>query len=102
MKVKKKHRIKSKFRFILSMTIVLIIVIAISGIITGQNQALSLTKEAYIEITIIKGDTLWDLAKAYGPKNRDVRQIIYAICKINNVSPDKLQPGQKILIPTHI
>ncbi len=100
--MKKRYRIRSKFRFCLSLTIALIILISASGIVTGENQALSLTKPAYTEILVVTGDTLWDLAKAYGPDDRDIRQVVHAICKVNNISADQLQTGQKILIPQYL
>jgi hypothetical protein len=102
MKTKRKHRIKSKFRFCLSMTIMLVIVISIGGNITGQNQALSITKPTYTEVTVIAGDTLWELAKSYGPEGQDIRKIVHTMCKINNVSAERLQPGQKIMIPAYL
>ncbi|MGI6733112.1 MAG: LysM peptidoglycan-binding domain-containing protein [Anaerovoracaceae bacterium] len=100
--MKKRYRIKSKFRFCLSLTILLIIIISAAGTIIGENQALSLTKPMYTEITVVTGDTLWNLAKAYGPADQDVRKIVHAICKVNNTSADKIQPGQKILIPQYL
>ena len=102
MKIKKKYRIKSKFRFCAAVTIMLIILISATGNLIGENQALSLTKPAYTEIMIVTGDTLWDLAKAYGPTDRDIREVVHAICKINNTSADKIQSGQKILIPQYL
>lgn len=97
-----KHRIKSKFRFCLFLTLIMVLLISVQGIINGSDQALSLTKPIYTEITIISGDTLWDLAKEYGPADQDVRKIVHAICNINNISADKLQSGQKIMIPKYL
>jgi hypothetical protein len=38
----------------------------------------------------------------FGPDNKDVREIVYAICEINDISADSIQPGQTILIPVYI
>ncbi|NLT47942.1 MAG: LysM peptidoglycan-binding domain-containing protein [Clostridiales bacterium] len=100
--MKKRYRIKSKFRFCLSLTIMLIILISVTGNVIGTNQAVSMTKPVYTEIMIVNGDTLWDLAKAYGPEDQDVRKIVHAICQINDISADKIQSGQKILIPRYL
>lgn len=100
--MKKRYRIKSKFRFCLTVTILLIIIISAVGSISGKDQALSLSRPVYTEITIVTGDTLWDLAKTYGPADQDIRKVVHAICKINNTSADKIQPGQKILIPQYL
>ena len=93
--MKKRYRIKSKSRFCITVTILLIIIISAVGSISGKDQALSLSKPVYTEITIVTGDTLWDLAKTYGPADQDIRKVVHAICKINNTSADKIQPGQK-------
>ncbi len=100
--MKMRYRIKSKFRFCLSLTILLIILISVTGTAIGENQAVSLTKPIYNEITIVNGDTLWDLAKAYGPDDQDVRKVVHVICEINDISADKIQSGQKILIPQYL
>ena len=100
--MKKRYRVKSKFRFCLSLTIMLIILISITGTAIGGNQAVSLTKPTYTEIMIVNGDTLWDLAKSFGPDDQDVRKVVHAICEINDISADRIQSGQKILIPQYL
>ena len=100
--MRKKHRIKSKFRFCVFLTLTMVLLISIQGNINGRNQALSLTKPVYTEIVIISGDTLWDLAKEYGPTDQDIRKVVHAICNINNISADKLQSGQTIMIPKYL
>ena len=100
--MKKKYRIKSKFRFILFMTITMIMVFSLVGTFTGLNDAESLTKATYTEIRVQTGDTLWNLAEEFGPDNKDIREIVYQICKVNDISADSIYPGQKILIPEYI
>ncbi len=97
--MKKRYRIKSKFRFYLFLTITFLAIIITVGTIAGYNQALSMSNPAYEEITTITGDTLWKLAKEYGPADQDVRKVVHAICRINDTSADELKAGQKILIP---
>jgi len=98
----KRYRIKSKFRFTIFLTLVIVMIILTAGTVVGANEALSLTKPVYTEVQIISGDTLWDLAKEYGPNDRDVRKVIHAICEINDISADDIQPGQSILIPQYL
>lgn len=99
--MKKRYKIKSKLRFTLFMTIVLLIVFSFAGTIFGAN-AEGLTKSTYSEIQIQTGDTLWELAQEFGPNDKDVREVVYEICKINDISADSIYPGQTILIPTYI
>lgn len=100
--MKKKYRIKSKFRFTLFLIAAFLIVIGITGTAIGVNTSESLTKPVYSEITVQSGDTLWDLAEEFGPDHRDTREVVFEICRINDVSADSIYPGQTILIPEFI
>lgn len=100
--MKKKYRIKSKFRFTLFLTVAILMMISVTGTIFGANDAESMTKPVYAEITVQSGDTLWNLAEEFGPDNRDIREIVYAICELNDISADSVVPGQTILIPAYI
>jgi LysM repeat protein len=95
----KKYRIKSHLRFCIFLTLVLILTIITTGTVLGFNESAGITKEQYTEVKIIVGDTLWDLAKSYGPKDKDIRRTVHRICKINDISAHDIQPGQSILIP---
>ena len=100
--VKKKYRIRSRARFTLFMTVAILIIISITGTVIGANNAESLTKPVYSEIVIQSGDTLWNLAKEFGPDGKDIREVVYEICRINDISADSIYPGQTILIPVYI
>lgn len=100
--MKKKYRIKSKIRFTLFLTVALIMLISITNTFIGVNQAESLTKPVYNQVIIQAGDSLWDLAEEFGPDGKDIRQVVYEICKINDISADSIYPGQTILIPSYI
>ncbi|MBQ2058766.1 MAG: LysM peptidoglycan-binding domain-containing protein, partial [Firmicutes bacterium] len=52
-----------------------------------------------VSVEVVSGDTLWDLARTYGPSDKDVRLVIKDICAINDVSAYTLVPGQNLLIP---
>jgi len=95
----KRYRIANKFRFTIFVTVcVLLIAFAVNFAIGGMN-AYSAEKKDYIEICVQQGDTLWDLARSYGPADRDVRDVIREICAVNDVSAYTLQSGQSLLIP---
>lgn len=98
----KKYRIKSKLRFTLFLSIMLLIIITAVGTAIGSYNAESLTKTSYFEIKIKTGDTLWNLAQEFGPDNKDTREIIYKICKLNDITPEEIYPGQTLLIPINI
>ncbi len=60
----------------------------------GQELALSLTSEppAPLVITVTAGDTLWNLAREYDSS-------IDAIKQLNNLSSEKIRPGDSLTIP---
>ncbi len=101
-KMKKKYRIKSKFRFILFLTVVLIALFSFAGTAFGMTDSECLTKDSYTQVLIQSGDTLWDLASQFGPTDQDTRAVIYEICQINDISADQIYPGQTILIPRYL
>jgi hypothetical protein len=98
----KKYRIKSKMRFTLFLTIMLLIVFTAVGTAFGAYNAESLTKTSYLEIEIQTGDNLWNLAKEFVPKNNYTREIIHRICMLNGITPECIYPGQTLLIPINI
>ena len=70
-----------------------------TGTVAGSDRASALSDSAYTEVLIEAGDTLWDLARTYGPAGEDTREVVYTICTLNEIDADEIQPGQTILIP---
>jgi hypothetical protein len=96
----KVYRINSKGRFTLSIAIVSVIaIVALNGIL-GLSDASSMTRAEYIEIEVQFGDTLWDIAKTYMPRDRDIRESVYTLCQINEIKAHELQAGQSLIIPS--
>lgn len=52
-----------------------------------------------IHHTVLVGDTLWEIAEQHAG-NRDVREVIYQIEKLNGLSAAPIQPGQVLFVPT--
>jgi len=49
-------------------------------------------------VTVSNGDSMWDLAKAYG-KGKDPRDWIAEAVILNNLESPELQAGQQIALP---
>ena len=98
----KKYRIVNKFRFTAAVTVLLLLIAVIFGSIAGAFDASGTNVREYVTVKVEYGDTLWNLARTYGPGNADVRLVIHEICDINNVSADTLQAGQYITIPVNL
>lgn len=99
---KKKYRIKSKFRFITSIIVIMGIFMGTVGMITGINISTALTKPEYKEIQIDSGDTLWKIAQEYKNKDTDTRKAVYELCKTNNIEASDLYPGMIISVPENL
>lgn len=96
-----KIKIVNKKKFIRSL--IIIIGLIFMGV-TGINNTYSKTKISYKEDYILKGETLWSIAENeihtnQYYKNKDIREVMYEIKKINNLKNGNLEIGQKILIP---
>lgn len=93
--MKKKYRIKNKYRFsafILTLLIIFATIILIR--VQGNDQKPSK------EVRVRRGDTLWSIASDnYDYKDQDIRQYIYELRKINNLESAELAINDKIKLP---
>lgn len=87
-------RIKNKVKFIRSIAILIFLLIALFNISIAKTNS----EAEIIDYTINKGETLWNIAKEYTPDNKDIRQTIYEIKQLNNMTDSTIYPGQTIKI----
>ena len=88
----KKRKITNKFKFIRTLTILLIILYALfSNVIAKEEREL-------VDYTVCEGDTVWSIAKEHKQDNEDIREVVYEIQKINNLVNKTLSDGQVIKI----
>lgn len=87
-------RIKNKVKFIRSIAILIFLLIALFNISIAKTNS----EAEIIDYTINKGETLWNIAKEYTPDNKDIRQTIYEIKQLNNMTDSTIYPGQIIKI----
>ena len=87
-------RIKNKVKFIRSIAILIFLLIALFNISIAKTNS----EAEIIDYTINKGETLWNIAKEYTPDNKDIRQTIYEIKQLNNMTNSTIYPGQTIKI----
>lgn len=95
----KKYRIKNAKRFTSFVTLVILTFVFVAGSAMGLFNASSKDITTYTTVQVQAGDTLWNLARTYGAANKDVRETVYEICRLNDISADTLMPGQFITIP---
>lgn len=97
----KKYRIASKFRFTIFLAVLIICIITAVGSLMGYNSADSSSRDLYNQVEVQSGDTLWAIASEYGPADTDVRKIVSDICRVNDISAESLEAGQKLLVPVY-
>ena len=65
----------------------------------GLNSADSLTRLTYMDYEITDGDTLWTIAETYMTDASDIREAVYELCQLNEISAGELYVGMTIQIP---
>lgn len=96
----KRLRIVNKKRFMLSTTFLMVtLFFMISNIFALINRVEGYDEPEYKEIIVADGDTVWNLAREYGPENKDVRKAIYEISLVNDLDTYDIYPGQVLKIP---
>lgn len=81
------------------------VALVITFLLFIHSTSLSYKDTQYREIYVCSGDTLWDIAKQEQQNNdyykgKDIREVIFHIKKVNNLSSSDLNINQKILIPS--
>lgn len=96
----KRYRIKSKFRFITFLVIVIGLTVGLFGYITGFDISTALVRHTNdVHIEILAGDTIWDIADKYKNDNTDLRKAVYEICQANDIHDGAIQEGMTLIIP---
>ena len=102
----RRYRIKSNFRFITFIVIVLGLAIGAFGFITGSNEAIALDVPndpvTPITIEVTAGDTVWDIAEHFKSDDTDTRKAVYEICQANDIPDGSIQSGMILTIPENL
>lgn len=77
----KKIFIKSKFKFIRSICIIVLLIGGILSIVEAP------AKDEYTYYTVCKGDTLWSIAREM--KSEDIRYKVYEIKELNGMTESR-------------
>lgn len=96
-------KIVNEKKFIRTMSILVILILII---ILFSNKTYSKVDTKYKEESIILGDTLWSISQQEAKnnkyfENKDIREIVSEIKRINKLDNLDLKEGQKLLIPTY-
>lgn len=96
------YRIKSKFRFTIFISLVIIAVFALTAAVFGCSNASGLETQEYRTVVVKNGDTLWNIASENCDNNdKDIRKTIHEIETINKLDSQYLQAGQELVVPVN-
>ena len=102
-KAHRKYRIKSNFRFITFLVIVMGIAIGAFGFITGSDEAIALDiPKDSVTVEVTAGDTVWDIAEHFKSDDTDTRKAVYEICQANDIPDGSIQSGMILTIPENL
>ncbi len=94
-----KYKIVSKTRFTISVMIFILLATAVISLLFGNNEVNSASYMQYDTVVVKPGDTLWNIASSHNTNGTDIRELIYEISSINELSGEFIVPGQTLMIP---
>lgn len=80
---------------------VLSVIIISVTVIMSVHTGFAIKKDSkvnYIFYTVKSTDTLWSIACEHTDKNKDVRETIYEIKKLNDINENELKAGMRLAI----
>lgn len=98
-RIAEKEKRIAAFRKRIIFSSLILFIIFISGFFITTYADANNTK--IIEYQVETGDTLWKIAKEHNQSNKDIREYIYNIQKINNLETGLVMSGQIIKIPVY-
>lgn len=95
-----KYKIKDnkKFKRFILLTVTIISIFTYMFITILSNDIVESKSIKKNSIIVKKGDTIWSIAQKID-SNRDIRDIVYDIKNINDLSSTDIFPGNKIYLP---
>lgn len=99
--IKKKNiRIKSKLRFTIFILLLLLgISCACMTIRIHENHVHGSAPSQYIKVTVMSGETMWEIASRFKAETADTREVVYQIQKANQMDSSELTAGETIRVP---
>ena len=77
-------------------------IVAVAFMVSGWKPFVEYRTEKHIH-TVAAGQTLWEIATVYQPKqdkDMSVGELVHKIYKVNGIDPKLyIQPGDKLIIP---
>ncbi len=79
--------------------IVITVILIFAGVNLTFGETVSKNENvSYKEITISKGDTLWNISEKYKNDGESVKDYVNKIMEFNNMKNDRINAGQKLIV----
>ena len=92
-------RITTRGRVVLgSMVAIPILAVSLFVASSAASAESAVSGNSYEYVTVLSGDTLWSIADMVAP-DRDPRDVVQEIMKLNGISSAQLMPGQELALP---
>lgn len=89
---------KSKIKRII--VLLLFVFLCVSFVDVFANVHAYSNNEQSITVTVVSGETIWNIASRFNNNKEDIREFAYKIRKINNLNKNAdIYPGQTIRVP---
>jgi len=95
------YRIVDKIRFSISILLISVIMIIIFSAFMHSFTVSAINKTDYIDVTVKPGDTIWRIAREHTNEEKDIREVVYVISKINEIDNSIIHSGQVLKVPIY-
>ncbi|MFO8059771.1 MAG: LysM peptidoglycan-binding domain-containing protein [Bacillota bacterium] len=79
----------------------MILLLMVPSLTSSRARTTDADEPLYTEVTVRPGDTVWDIAREYGPSGTDIRRTVHNIAEINDLASFLIHPGQTLFVPVH-
>jgi len=101
-KMRKKYKITDRRKFARFIVCCVLMIASLTTFVLGLTVSEASSDMETVFVTVQRGDSLWSLAKTYGPENADPRVVIYNIQQLNQLDSADIYPGDVLEIPTSL
>ncbi len=91
--------IPSRVLIVISTVVVALVLLLASSVMATYDPAGAADPYLVAEYEVRSGDNLWDIAGRHTSADRDIRNTIEAIKRLNHLDSSTIHPGQVLEIP---
>lgn len=97
--MKKRYQIKNRFRFFISLCILMTILFAVlfTSVVSAKSSSDVTMVSRYVE----EGDTLWKLSREYIGDHMDIRDYIMTVIEVNHLQSANIKTGDLLYFPQY-